>query len=258
MAAELGTAKKLIEIAMAELGTVEGPKDNQTKYGAFTKVNFQPWCGSFVMWCANQAGVKVPNTVSTLAGSDAFKKQKRWHDAAAATPEPGDIVYFDFPGDGVDRISHVGIVVKDNKDGTMTTIEGNTAGNAKGDQRNGGEVCKKVRAYRKDNKPKLVVGVVGWGRPDYTASTAAPVPPKEIKPVDPKAYPGETVDPGESGVHVAEMQKALGIKPADGIYGPVTKKAVIAFQKAHPKLAEAGESNGVVGPRTWKAIMKDS
>jgi hypothetical protein len=58
---------KFIEIAKAEIGTVEGPKDNETKYGKFTKANFQPWCGSFVMWCANQAGVKLPgSTVYTL------------------------------------------------------------------------------------------------------------------------------------------------------------------------------------------------
>jgi surface antigen len=251
--ADLGTAAKLVEVALAEVGTVEGPKDNQTKYGAFTKANFQPWCGSFVMWCGNQAGVKVPNTVYTPGGAEAFTKQKRWYDAATSTPEPGDIVYFDFPGDGVDRISHVGIVVKDNKDGTMTTIEGNTAGNAKGDQRNGGECCKKVRAYRKDNKAKLVVGVVGWGRPDYTASAANPVTPKEVKPIDPNTYPGETIDPGESGPHVKTVQTALGIKPADGVYGPVTKKAVIAFQKANPK---CGAPDGIIGPVTWKAIVK--
>jgi hypothetical protein len=49
---ELGTAEKLVEVATAEVGTIEGPKDNETIYGAYTKSNFQPWCGSFVMWCA--------------------------------------------------------------------------------------------------------------------------------------------------------------------------------------------------------------
>ena len=49
--AEQGTAARLIEVATAELGTIEGPKDNETKYGAYTKANFQPWCGSFINWC---------------------------------------------------------------------------------------------------------------------------------------------------------------------------------------------------------------
>jgi surface antigen len=94
-------------------------------------------------------------------------------DAETATPQPGDIVYFDFPGDNVNRISHVGIVVKDNGDGTVTCIEGNTAPDKKGDQRNGGEVCKKVRAYKKKNGSKLrksqLVSIVGFGRPKFTA-----------------------------------------------------------------------------------------
>ena len=50
--AEQGTAARLIEVATAEIGTVEGPKDNETKYGKFTKADFQPWCGSFVNWAS--------------------------------------------------------------------------------------------------------------------------------------------------------------------------------------------------------------
>ena len=163
--------KKFIETARAEIGTIEGPKDNETKYGAFTKANFQPWCGSFVNWCANQVGLKIPNCVYTPAGAAAFIKKDQWEKAEEATPIPGDIVFFDFPGDGIDRISHVGIVVKDNGDGTVTCIEGNTAPDKKGDQRNGGEVCRKVRAYKKKNGSKLrrsqVVSIVGFGKPVF-------------------------------------------------------------------------------------------
>jgi hypothetical protein len=163
--------KKFIETARAEVGTIEGPKDNETKYGAFTKANFQPWCGSFVNWCANQVGLKIPNCVYTPAGAAAFIKKDQWEKAEEAVPLPGDIVFFDFPGDGIDRISHVGIVVKDNGDGTVTCIEGNTAPDKKGDQRNGGEVCRKVRAYKKKNGSKLrrsqVVSIVGFGKPVF-------------------------------------------------------------------------------------------
>jgi hypothetical protein len=63
----------------------------------------------------------------------------------------------DFPHDGVDRISHIGIVVGiDGK--TVTTIEGNTSGT--GDQRNGGMVMVKQRTIGRE--------VVGFGRPKYT------------------------------------------------------------------------------------------
>jgi hypothetical protein len=168
-----GTAELLVEVATAEVGTIEGPKDNETKYGKFMKANFQPWCGSFVNWCGQKSGVKIPNTVYTPAGANAFKKMKRWHEGENAQPQAGDIVFFDFPNDGVDRISHVGIVVKDNLDGTVTCIEGNTSSDKKGDQRNGGEVCIKIRAYKKKNRnklrPNLPVAIVGFGRPKFEA-----------------------------------------------------------------------------------------
>jgi hypothetical protein len=170
--AQQGTAAKLIEVATAEIGTVEGPKDNETKYGKFTKADFQPWCGSFVNWCCNESGVKIPNTVYTPGGAAAFKKAGQWIDGDVADPDAGDIAYFDFPSDGVDRISHVGIVVADNGDGTVWCIEGNTSGNPKGSQRNGGEVCKKLRAYKKNPK-NVMVSIVGFGRPKFGASASA-------------------------------------------------------------------------------------
>ena len=168
----MGQRMDFIAVAKGELGVIEGPKDNETKYGAFTKANFQPWCGSFVNWCANEVGLKIPNCVYTPAGAQAFMKKKQWEDASdTAQPLPGDIAFFDFPGDNVNRISHIGIVVKDNGDGTVTCIEGNTAPDKKGDQRNGGQVCLKVRAFKKKNGSKLrksqAVTIVGFGKPVF-------------------------------------------------------------------------------------------
>jgi surface antigen len=154
--------------ARAEIGTVEGPKDNETKYGAFTKANFLPWCGSFVMWCANQVGLKIPSVVSTAQGAEKFKGNGSWSNAETATPKPGDLAFFDF-AEGGTPIDHVAIVVKDNGDGTVTTIEGNTSGDKKKStsERNGGEVAQKVRAYRADNKKKLKPFIVGFGSPKF-------------------------------------------------------------------------------------------
>jgi hypothetical protein len=159
--------QKFLDVAQSELGYIEGPANNQTKY---QKAN-QAWCGAFVNWVAKQAGVKIPNCVYTPAGATGFMDKKAWTLAEAAEPQPGDIAFFDFPGDALDRISHVGIVIKNNGNGTVTTIEGNTASDKKGDQRNGGEVCKKVRAFKKKNRgkvqPSLPVFIVGFGRPKF-------------------------------------------------------------------------------------------
>ena len=159
--------QKFLEVAKTELGYIEGPQDNETKYQKAK----QAWCGAFVNWCAKQAGVKIPNCTYTPAGATAFMDKNAWTLAQAADPQPGDIVFFDFPGDALDRISHVGIVISNNGNGTVTTIEGNTSPDKKGDQRNGGEVCQKIRAFKKKNRgkvqPSLPVFIVGFGRPKF-------------------------------------------------------------------------------------------
>ena len=148
-----GTAAALIAAALAEVGTIE-QGDNLTKYGEYTGANGLPWCGSFVNWCANEAGVKIPNMVGTAAGAQKMKDQGRWH----TMPVLGDLCFMDFPNDGVDRISHIGIVVKVGKISVLC-VEGNTSGN--GNQRNGGMVMTKQRFLGKE--------IVGFGRPKYAA-----------------------------------------------------------------------------------------
>ena len=101
-----GTSARLIEVAAAEVGTIE-EKENLTKYGKFTKADGLPWCGSFVNWCANQAGVRIHSVVGTALGAHKFKEIQRWSNK----PELGYIAFMDFPHDGIDRISHVGMVI---------------------------------------------------------------------------------------------------------------------------------------------------
>jgi len=266
-----GTAARIIEVAKAEIGTIEGPKDNETKYGKWTGVNFQPWCQSFVSWCAFTSGLdakKYPKSASTVAAADFFKKNDRWADARNDDPTPGDWIYFDFPDDGVNRISHVGICIKNNGNGTIQVIEGNTSGTAKGDQRNGGMCVEKTRAYVKDNKLKLMNAIVGWGRPVYAGEESLPLlskvgssdapaakaaAPKKATTSTPAAKAPAAFTPfkkGAKGPKVKRVQTALKLK-ADGEFGPGTEKAVIAFQKANGL-----EANGTVGPKTWAAIVK--
>ena len=161
-------AADFVAKARTQVGVVEGPKNNETIYGKFTKADLQPWCGSFVMWTAAQVGFKgMPNCVYTPAGAEAFKGQGRWANHETATPQPGDIVFFSFDGKGIE---HVGIVVRDNGDGTITTCEGNTSPDTKptGSQANGGEVALKTRAYQASNKRHMPVFVVGFGKPKWS------------------------------------------------------------------------------------------
>jgi hypothetical protein len=254
-----GSLEAIIEVAKKEVGTVEGPKDNETKYGAWMKVNFQPWCQSFVSWTAFTSGLdpkKYPKTASTVAAADWFKKNNRWADARNDDPTPGDWIYFDFPDDGVNRISHVGLCIKNNGDGTIQVIEGNTSGTAKGDQRNGGMCVEKTRAYVK-NKKGLLNAVVGWGRPVYAGEENAPLLSKggavsestpAAKPAVKKSAAFKPLKNGSKGAGVKTVQTLLGIK-ADGDFGPGTAKAVQDFQK------KAGlPTTGVVDQATLKAL----
>jgi hypothetical protein len=271
-----GSVEAIIEIAKKELGTIEGPKDNETKYGAWMKVNFQPWCQSFVSWCAFTSGLDVkqyPKSASTVAASDWFKKNNRWSDARNDDPTPGDWIYFDFPDDGVNRISHVGICIKNNGDGTIQVIEGNTSGTGKGDQRNGGMCVEKTRAYVKDNKKNLINPVVGWGRPVYKGEENLPLLSKvtsrdakkeiktkpksskkaksESKPKEPSVKSFGVMKLNSRGEQIKKVQESLGIF-ADGVFGQKTYLAVKAFQKENDLI-----ENGIVDYKVYKKIRQN-
>jgi hypothetical protein len=257
-----GSLEAIIEVAKKEIGTIEGPKDNETKYGKWTGANFLPWCQSFVSWCAFTAGLDTktyPKSAATVAASDWFKKNDRWADARNDDPSPGDWIYFDFPDDGVNRISHVGLCIKNNGDGTIQVIEGNTSGTAKGDQRNGGMCVEKTRGYVKNNKPKLMNAIVGWGRPVYAGEENLPLlskvgssdaPVKASKPATPGAKKEfKPFKVGAKGSSVKKVQEALGLT-ADGEFGPGTDKAVKAFQKK-----SSLPVTGIVDITTYKKIL---
>jgi len=65
------------------------------------------------------------------------------------------------------------------------------------------------------------------------------------EPGDVHAHPTASTFPEGS---LADIQHRLGVT-ADGINGPVTVAAIIAFQKAHGLTAD-----GIVGPKTWAAL----
>ena len=54
---------------------------------------------------------------------------------------------------------------------------------------------------------------------------------------------------GDRGAKVERVQRALGISPADGVFGPATKRAVKRFQRRHGLVPD-----GVVGPATKAAL----
>lgn len=153
----MGTLARTLEIARAEIGYTESPANsNRTKYGVWFGLNGQPWCAIFICWVMSQAGVPYSKQAYTPTLAQWYKNQGRW----SKTPQPGDVVFFDFPG-GHNRIEHVGLVESVGK-GHIITIEGNTS---LGDNTNGGAVMRRQRSS----------SIVGYGRPNYSSIITPPV-----------------------------------------------------------------------------------
>lgn len=152
------TAARVLEVARSQLGTVESPPNsNHTPYGVAYGMDRVAWCAIFCWWTFQQAGVGnlIPKSAYTPAIADWFRARRQW----GTVPAVGALALFDFPGDQVNRISHIGIVEAVNRDGSVICIEGNTAPGTAGSQRDGGGV------YRRTRK----VGIVGYGYPAYAA-----------------------------------------------------------------------------------------
>jgi hypothetical protein len=149
------SVQRVLDAARRELGTAETPINRQP-YGAAYGWNGVAWCAQWVWYVFGQAGVKhlVPKTASTVVMRDWFMQRNRWH---TRDPRPGDLVFFKFPGNN-NPVNHVGLVEVVERGGTIICLEGNTAGTAAGDQRNGGMVARKRR----------LANVVGFARPAYT------------------------------------------------------------------------------------------
>ncbi|MDP8954414.1 MAG: CHAP domain-containing protein [Actinomycetota bacterium] len=151
------TAEAVLAKADGEVGFFTPGPPRNSKYGAWYGVNPGPYCAMFLSWCHAEVGQSHLVAASsskgyayTPAGAAWFQRRGQWGQA----PRIGAHVFFQFSGP---RIHHVGIVVDVNGDGSIDTVEGNTACTASGDQRDGGAVCRKVRRS----------GIVGYGYPVY-------------------------------------------------------------------------------------------
>jgi murein DD-endopeptidase MepM/ murein hydrolase activator NlpD len=80
------------------------------------------------------------------------------------------------------------------------------------------------------------------------AKPAAPAKPSKPA-TGSRPYPGKLLRQGQpASPDVAYLQAKLGVNPP-GPFGPLTHKAVVAFQRKHKLLAD-----GIVGPLTWSKL----
>lgn len=117
-------------------------------HSKFINTDKTPWCGTFVAWCYNQAGMYDRLSGVTSYGNLGYvpsysryaNKKNKWVNRADA--QPGDVVVF-----GKNR--HVGII-EGISGGCLITIEGNTGPTAAFGCGKAGAVCRK--AYKLDDK----------------------------------------------------------------------------------------------------------
>lgn len=228
------SAAKVLQVARTQIGTVESPANsNRTKYGLAYGMDGVAWCAQFTWWIFREAGLSslVPKTAYTPTLANWFKQRGQW----GIHPRQGALVLFDFPNDGVNRISHVGIVEAVNPDGSIVTIEGNTASGTSGSQRDGGGVWRRTRK----------TGIVGYGYPAYPA-TPAPSSSTVLRRGDSGAVVGKLQSTLKAWYPKTEPFKSLKV---DNSFGPATEAAVKAFQK------RAGLTvDGVAGKLTLAAL----
>ena len=137
---------KVLAVAKAHLGVQESPANsNIVKFSTWYGMT-GPWCAMFVTYCYVKAGSKsfvrgkkyayVPYLTSDAVAGRGFLTTTR-------NPSPGDLVTYDWQGDGVD--DHVGIFVKwtDQKTGKFIAYEGNTSLH---NNSNGGGVMERSRS----------------------------------------------------------------------------------------------------------------
>ena len=128
----------IVDIALSQVGNVGG-QPYWSWYGFDYRVE---WCATYVSWVLNQAGYSEPKFASCQSqGVPYFSGKGQWASRGYADIAPGDVIFFDWQGDG--RSDHVGIVI--GTDGSKVyTVEGNS-----------GDACK-VREY--DLNSSVIMG----------------------------------------------------------------------------------------------------
>ena len=141
-----GGNQAIVEVALTQVGN-QGGQPYWSWYGFNSRVE---WCACFVSWCADQCGYiesgLVPKFAGCVDGANWFKSNGKWQDRTYE-PKTGDIIFFDWEGDGT--TDHVGIVEKC-ENGTVYTVEGNS-----------GDACKQ-RQYTVGSS-----NIYGYGIPAY-------------------------------------------------------------------------------------------
>lgn len=162
--------KQIVASALKYVGTQEPKGDDQfiAAYNKYANAKFgvdsTPWCAIFVTFNARMVGVPttiIPNFASCgWVIENFFKPKGLWKERGQYTPQPGDLIFYDWNADK--RTDHVGIVVGV-ENGKVLTVEGNTKGT-------NGVYGVWQKSYVLNSRY-----ILGYGTPDYAGSSTSAV-----------------------------------------------------------------------------------
>ena len=105
----------MVAVALTQLGYRE-VYDNDTKFGDWSGYPYQPWCATFISWCARQAEVSTDILKESARAKPSYFGVKYYH-GSKYTPQPGDLFF-------TSGFEHVGLVYR--VEGSyFYTLEGN-------------------------------------------------------------------------------------------------------------------------------------
>lgn len=139
----------LLEVCERYLGYTEG-KNNNTIFGEWYGLNFNPWCAMAASKCYADAGMikQVAPTKKGFASCDAWLKWCAKNNMLIPIEEArfGDIAFFQFDDDK--EPDHVGIIKGNSRRlKFVKTFEGNTSSGIAGSQANGDGFYLRKRGY---------------------------------------------------------------------------------------------------------------
>lgn len=207
------------------------PKD---EYEMTTK---DPWCAAFVGAVSGGSGL---GKIVPVSASCKRMRERLIQCGATIVSEPqrGDIVFFDWNGDG-SHDEHVGIVTKV-ENGTVTAIEGNRSDMVAYHQ----FTNLPVQFYRPnwEGKPVQSTEVIQWTKYREYYSELTWDEKNEIK-----TFP--MLSKGSTGIYVKIMQDFLGIE-MDGTFGNNTASTLVSYQRSQDL-----EPDGICGRQTWSSFF---
>lgn len=265
------TASKALAWAASQIGYTrwDDPEEGSLygrwyakKHGAYYGTSGVPFCAMFASWCLtdDDGASVIPGGDFAYVPYGINAARSAGQLVAPSNAAPGDLICFDWDGDGV--ADHVGLV-EANYGSWVQTIEGNTSSGAAGSQSNGGGVWRRTRTW--DSvcaviRPRYGDATTTSGYTDVTALQAAvgatadnvvgPDTTKRIYAVvaasswggrqfpfgveyvqsvigtEPDGVWGDASDTAHDRV-VGDLQRAVGVDD-DEIYGAVTNNAINA------------------------------